>query len=451
MYEAIIFCRSLLTKGKSGPLNGRDTHTHKTSSISLHVEPHLCHTQKRNPAGRSAALTLMMLLLRGMPGLPSRCCPQGNPFSLPLFSGLPGGADPGSSPAPASAQSPLETRPPALSKRTLPPPPPPSPSPALKATLPCSGPGEPGSPPPPPPPPNSAISRRAAAAQRRGPPPLCRSRCSAVPLLPLSGYLRAGGNQQKSLSAVHLAPRSRLSRRLVGGGRLAVVSASTSARSVSPSAPGKGKEAKRDGLLPHAAAAGGSVTPRHSHSLTHTRTHADGRRARTQPRTGRAQPPARAPPAPSRAEIGVFPLTPTSPSQPGAKKRERGENLSATPRTPPAAARRSPSRRRGGDPWGSGKSGHHQPPRWPPPATFLPSRRHPPLAALSPGNPLPARPRQPPSRAPGHRPPRPATHLGCEVTGGSPAAAAAPETLFPLSPPPRYGRRLCPEPDTERN
>lgn len=53
------------------------------------------------------------------------------------------------------------------------------------------------------------------------------------------------------------------------------------------------------------------------------------------------------------------------------------------------------------------------------------------------------RPQPPPARSRG-----PATHLGGER---SPRLLLLQEPLFPLSPPPRYGRRLCPEPDTERN
>lgn len=215
-------CCPLLTKEKSSPLatGGRKKRERKKLPVlssrakALRAQciarTSLPLSQRKRPRwGGAGALTLIMLLLRGMPGLPSRCWLAENPLSLLLLSGLAGGADPGSSPAPGWAQSPLETRLPALSKRDLPPPPPPppSPSPALNATLPWTGPGEEGSPPPPVPPPlpNSAISlpgygRSTAAA----PLPSSRGR-SAVPLLPLSLYLRSGDFEPKSLPPAHLA------------------------------------------------------------------------------------------------------------------------------------------------------------------------------------------------------------------------------------------------------
>lgn len=82
-----------------------------------------------------------------------------------------------------------------------------------------------------------------------------------------------------------------------------------------------------------------------------------------------------------------------------------------------------------------------------PSATFLPSRclptSHSPAGAAAPPAPRhPHRSRPPPARC------GPDTHLGGE---GSPRLPLLQEPLFPLSPPPRYSRRLCPEPDTERN
>ncbi|XP_031445897.1 formin-like protein 5 [Phasianus colchicus] len=54
----------------------------------------------------------------------------------------------------------------------------------------------------------------------------------------------------------------------------------------------------------------------------------------------------------------------------------------------------------------------------------------------APGHPLPARPPQPPPRAPGHRPQRPATHLGCEVTGVPPLPPRSRFSPSPLLPAP---------------
>lgn len=120
---------------------------------------HLPHRRGPNPAGHrcmpaepgprpprtdtKAAPTLMMLLRRGMPDLPSRCWLPPQPLSQP---GLPGAAAASSSPAPPRAQSPLETP---LLRQDLLPPPPPSPSPALKATFPWTAPGDAGCPAPP--------------------------------------------------------------------------------------------------------------------------------------------------------------------------------------------------------------------------------------------------------------------------------------------------------------
>jgi len=279
-------CRLLLTKGNSGPLTGRGGDD-KTSSVSLHVEPHLHHTEVLRPRWEERCPYLNDAAPPGDARLALPLLPAGKPFLLAAVVGASGGRGSRLLTGPRQRAVPVGDAAAGAVKAD---------SPAAASAVPVASPEG-----------HLALQRprgagqppaAAAAAELRHQLPGCSSAAprSPSPLpQPLLGgaapsafwvFTSRGGSAKVSLHRAFGTEIASLQEGGRGGGRLGAVSVSTSARSVSPSAPGKGKEAKRDGLLSHAVAAAGE---RYTAALTHTHTHTHTTHTRARARGGPAR------------------------------------------------------------------------------------------------------------------------------------------------------------------